>query len=99
MKRIMLALVAAVLIGGFAATADAYPYVYRPYYGYRAYYPPVYRPWRTYRYGYVPYGYGYVAPYAVGYGVGAAVAYPYYSGYAGYYGRPYGPYGYPVWGY
>ena len=97
MKKMLLALVAAVALSGLATTAQAYPYwgygYYQPYgyrVGYRAFYGgPVYRPYWRNRYAY-PYGY--------------ATAYPpygaYYGGYTPYGAAVYGPrYGYRMWAY
>ena len=92
MKKIILALVAAVALGGLATTAQAYPYwgygYYQPYASpapYRAYYGgPIYRPYWRNRYA-NPYGY--------------ATAYPPYGGYPATGPVVYGPrYGYRVWG-
>ena len=92
MKKIILALIAAVVLGGFAPAAQAFPrarayrngYYAGTYgYGYGA------RPYGAYRYGYYGYpnGYGYARPYYTGYR-----GYRYNSYYPGTYG--YSPYGY-----
>ena len=88
MKKILFALVAAMALSEFAATAQAYPVYgygyYRPY-GYRAGYRGYYRPY--------PYGYAYPG----GYWYGGYPAYSYSPGYyPGYYApRYYGYYGPP----
>ncbi|HEX4145324.1 MAG TPA: lipoprotein [Pirellulales bacterium] len=94
MKKILLALVAAVALSGLATTAQAYPYwgygYYQPYgyrVPYRAYYrAPLYRqPWRA------AYAYPYGSPAYPPYGV-------YYGGYTPYGAVVYGPrYGYRAW--
>src|ERR1700691_5393113 len=91
MKKIILALIAAVALGGFAPAAQAFPrarayrngYYSGAYgYGYGA------RPYGAYRSGYYGYpnGYGYARPYYTGYR-------GYYAA-PGYYGAGYAPYGY-----